>query len=384
MTTATRDMVSVAHELRERIDTYSAEGERLRHLPDELVRLLGERGFFDLMRPAVYGGLELDVPASFRAIEEVSVADGSAGWCVAIGSGLGPVRYLAPEIARQIFCPGVPLAGVLSPTGRFTPVEGGYRVTGRWGYASGSHHAEWIALGGFVMDGAAPRVTNGIPEYRSAYVRPSEVRILDTWHVAGLRATGSNDVVAEDIFVPAERSAAPMTDTPILNGVVFAIPQFTFFSINLVPVALGIARRAIEEITSLAQGKVPLTSATTLREKPLAQYELARAEGLARAASALLYNTLDELVATVERGDEVSMPLRGRVRLAGTFATESAAQAVEICYRLGGGTSNYETSALQRCMRDMHAITQHFVMAASNYEIVGRIMMGLPPGTPAI
>ena len=148
--------------------------------------------------------------------------------------------------------------------------------------------------------------------------------------------------------------------------------------------ALGVARRAIEEITLLAQGKVPMASATTLREKPMAQYELGRAEGLLRAGSALLYNTIDELLATVERGDEVSMPLRGRVRLAGTFATESAAQAVEICYRLGGGTSNYETSALQRCMRDMHAITQHFIIASSNYEIVGRIMMGLEPGTPAI
>ena len=384
MTTATQDMVSAARELRADIDSSSTEGERLGHLPDGLVRLLGERGFFDLSRPAEYGGLELDLAASFRAVEEVSVADGSAGWCVAIGSGIGPVRYLAPESAREIYRPGVPLAGVGSPAGRFKPVEGGYRVTGRWSYASGSHHAAWIALGGLVMDGGAPRMTSGMPEYRVAYVRTSEVQILDTWHVAGLRGTGSNDVVAADVFVAAERSAAPMTDTPVLTGTVFAIPQFTLFSISLVPVALGVARRAVEEITLLAQGKVPMASATTLREKPMAQYELGRAEGLLRAGSALLYNTIDELVATVERGEEVSMPLRGRVRLAGTFATESAAQAVEICYRLGGGTSNYETSALQRCMRDMHAITQHFIIASSNYEIVGRIMMGLEPGTPAI
>src|SRR4051812_33074040 len=112
MTTATRDMVEVARELRQEIDAYSAEGERLRHLPDELVRLLGDRGFFDLMRPAVYGGLELDLGAAFQAVEEVAVADGSAGWCTAIGNGGGPVRYLAPDAAREIYRPGIPLAGV--------------------------------------------------------------------------------------------------------------------------------------------------------------------------------------------------------------------------------------------------------------------------------
>jgi alkylation response protein AidB-like acyl-CoA dehydrogenase len=384
MAIAVRDMVSVARGLRQEIDVSSAEGERLGHLPDALVRLLSERGFFDLSRPAEYGGMNLDLATAFRAVEEVSVADGSAGWCVLIGGGVGPVRYLAAEAAREIYQPGVPLAGVGSPTGRFTPVDGGYRVTGRWAYASGSHYAGWIALGGLVFDGGTPRMANGMPEYRVAYVPPSDVQILDTWHVAGLRATGSNDVVAEDVFVPAERTVAPMSDTPVLSGATFAIPQFTLFSITLVPVALGIARRAIEEIMALAQGKIPLGSSTPLRERPLAQYELGRAEGLMRAGSALLYNTVDELVATVERGEEVSMALRGRVRLAGTFATNAAAQAVEICYRLGGGTSNYETSALQRCMRDMHAITQHFIVASSNYEIVGRIMMGLEPGTPAI
>jgi alkylation response protein AidB-like acyl-CoA dehydrogenase len=384
MTIAATDMVDVARGLRQEIDSYSAESERLGHLPDGLVRLLSERGFFDLSRPAAYGGLELDLATSFRAVEEVSAADGSTGWCVVIGNGIGPVRCLTHEVAREIYRPGVPLAGVASPAGRFTPVEGGYRVTGRWAYASGSHYAGWIALGGLVFDGAQPRITGGRPEYRVAYVRTSDVQILDTWHVAGLRGTGSNDVVADGVFVPAERSAAPMSDAPVLTGAVFAIPQFTLFSITLVPVALGIARRAIEEITALAEGKVPLGSATTLRERPLAQYELGRAEGLLRGGSALLYNTVDELVATVECGEEVSMALRGRVRLAGTFATDSAAQAVEICYRLGGGTSNYETSALQRCMRDMHAITQHFIVASSNYEIVGRIMMGLEPGTPAI
>lgn len=384
MTTATLDMVSVARDLRAKIDGYSAEGERLGHLPDALVQILGDSGFFDMMRPAVYGGLEFGLATAFRAVEEVSVADGSTGWCIAIGSGTGPVRYLAPEAAREIYCPGVPLAGVGSPSGRFTPVDGGYRVTGRWGYASGSHHAGWIGLGGLVMVDGKPRITNGMPEYRFAYVRPSEVQILNTWQVAGLRGTGSNDIVADDVFVPAARTAAPITDPPVLTGALFAIPQFTLFSVTLVPVALGVARRAIEEITLLAQTKVPLTNTAPLREKPLAQYELGRAEGLLQAASALLYNTVDELVATVERGEEVSMALRGRVRLAGTFAPEAACQAVEICYRLGGGTSNYTTSALQRCMRDMHAITQHFIMAASNYEVVGRILMGLDPGTPAI
>jgi alkylation response protein AidB-like acyl-CoA dehydrogenase len=384
MAIATHDMTALARELRPRIESFSAEAERLGHLPDALVSLLGENGFFDLLRPTDYGGMELDLASAFRAAEELSVADGSAGWCAIIGNGGGPARQMSAESAREIYRPGVPLAGVLSPSGRLIPVDGGYRVSGRWGYASGCHHAAWIALGGIVMDGAAPRMTNGLPEFRVAYARPSDIQILDTWHVAGLRGTGSNDIVAQDVLVPAGRTVAPMSDPVVLTAPLFAIPTFTAFSVTLVPVALGIARRAIEEIVALAQGKVPMASATTLREKPLAQYELGRAEGLVQAASALLYNSVDELVTTVERGDDVSMPLKGRLRLAGTFATDACAQAVEICYRLGGGTSNYETSALQRCMRDMHAITQHFIVASSNYEIVGRILLGLKPGTLAI
>lgn len=384
MTTTTRDMTALARELRPQIESYSAEAERLGRLPEALVTLLGENGFFDLLRPLDYGGLQLDLSSAFRAAEEIAVADGSAGWCAIIGNGGGPARQMPAESAREIYRPGVPLAGVLSPSGRLIPVDGGYRVSGRWGYASGCHHAAWIALGGIVMDGAAPRMTNGLPEFRVAYARPSDVQIVDTWHVSGLRGTGSNDVVAEDIFIPAGRTVAPVSDPVVLSAPVFAIPTFTVFSVTLVPVSLGIARRAIEEIVALAQGKVPMASATTLRERPIAQYELARAQGLQQAASALLYNTVDELMATVERGEEVPLSLRGRVRLAGTFATDACAQAVEICYRLGGGTANYETSVLQRCMRDMHAFTQHFIVASSNYEVVGRILFGLDPGTPVI
>ena len=160
--------------------------------------------------------------------------------------------------------------------------------------------------------------------------------------------------------------------------------MFTLFGIALVPVALGAARRAIDELIALAQGKTPLLAPLKLREKPVAQHEIARAEAMLQAGRAYLYETVKELVATSEAGIEVDMNLRARVRLASTYATHNAADATEIAYRVGGGTSNFETSPLQRCLRDVHAVTQHFVVAATNYETVGRVLMGLDPGTPII
>lgn len=224
-----------------------------------------------------------------------------------------------------------------------------------------------------------------MPEVRIAVVPMGQMEIVpDSWQVSGLRGTGSNDVMAHDVFVPEERTAAiALAGAGSSNGE-YRIPMFTLFGLALVPVALGAARRAIDELLAMAQGKTPMLSAAKLRDKPIAQYEIARAEGSVQAGRAYLYETVEELMDRARRKDDIDMPLRARVKLACAHATESAAQAVEVAYRLGGGTSNFEHSPLQRCQRDVHAVTQHFVISAANYEAVGRVLMGLDPGTPII
>jgi alkylation response protein AidB-like acyl-CoA dehydrogenase len=385
MTTTThpQDMIDLAKTLRPQIESYSDEAQQLRHMPEGLATLFRDQRIFGMARPVNLGGSGADLVTTMRTVEEISIADASAGWCAAIGSGSIGTPGIADSAAREILKPGVAVCGVGSPNGRAIPVDGGYRITGRWAYASGCQNSEWMFTGNIVMDGDKPRVTaTGAPDLRLAVVRTSDIEVLDTWHVFGLRGTGSHDVAAHDLFVPEGYTAAiSLGATATEPG---AIPMFTLFGLALVPVALGAARRAIDELIAMAQGKAPAFAGSKLREKAVVQHEMARAEGMLQGGRSFLYDAVRELQERSARGEVVDMELRARVKLAVTHGTDAAAQAAEIAYRQGGGTSNYETSMLQRCLRDVNAVTQHFMVAPSNYETVGRVLMGLEPGTPLI
>lgn len=383
-TPATTDLVERARALRPQIESFADEAERLCRLPDGLVQIFRDEGIFNMSRPVNRGGMNLDLLTTLAVIEEISIADASAGWCAAIGSGSIGTLPLREDAAARVYRPGVCLAGVGSPSGRAQVAEGGYVLTGRWAYASGCTHSEWTFLGSVVIDGDKPRLgPNGGPDFRQVVVQMSDVEIIETWDVAGLRGTGSHDIAVADLFVPEEFTVAVTLGSSAPNAQ-FGIPMFTLFGIALVPVALGAARRAIDELIDMAQGKTPMLSPSKLRDKPVVQHEIARAEGMLQASRAYLYEIVQELVRAAESGDEISMALRGRVKLASTHAVQSAAEAAAIAYRLGGGASNYSRSPLQRCFRDVNAVTQHFVVAPSNYEVVGRVLMGLEPGTPVI
>ena len=150
-TTIERDMIGTARELRPEIESYSEEAERLRRMPDRLVKLFRDRGIFGMARPPQYAGMGLDLLTTMRVVEEISIADASAGWCAAIGSGSIGTLQLADDVVREIYQPGMAVAGVGAPSGRATPVDGGYRISGRWAYASGCQHSEWMFVGGLVF-----------------------------------------------------------------------------------------------------------------------------------------------------------------------------------------------------------------------------------------
>jgi alkylation response protein AidB-like acyl-CoA dehydrogenase len=378
-------MIARARELRTKIESYSEEADRICRMPDGLARIFKDEGIFNMSRPLNRGGMAMDLITTMRVVEEISIADASAGWCAAIGSGSIGTIALREDAAAEVYKPGTCQAGVGSPSGRARVADSGYILNGRWAYASGCTHSEWIFLGNVVMDGDKPRTTpSGAPDFRVAVVPMSSVEVLETWQVSGLRGTGSHDVVATDLFVPEEFTNPVALSAPSSNEGPSAIPMFTLFGIALVPVALGAARRAIDEVIDMAKGKTPMLSASKLGEKPVAQHEIARAEAMLQAARAYLYNTVQELQEVAASGQPVTMEMRGRVKLACVYATHNAADAAQIAYRVGGGAANYERSPLQRCLRDVNAVTQHFVVAASNYENAGRVLMGLDPGTPII
>src|SRR5262245_5305098 len=207
------------HALAPRIRAAADDIEASRRVPEALVQALADLGVFRLCVPRGLGGLEAHPSELADVIATIAAADGSTGWCAAIGATTGVVAaYLAEPVAREIYAdPRVVTGGVYAPRGTAVPASGGWRVSGRWPFASGSEHCRWLVGGCVVRDGGAPRA-------RLMLFPASEARILDTWHVAGLRGTGSHDMTVEDVFVPAERSVSIVDDRPRAQGPLYAFP----------------------------------------------------------------------------------------------------------------------------------------------------------------
>jgi alkylation response protein AidB-like acyl-CoA dehydrogenase len=365
-------IVEVARELGELIEAHADEAERERRLPMALVERLRVAGLLRMCVPKAYGGPECDPITILRAIEAVSTADGAAGWCTMIASTTSSLSmFLPPVTAKELFGdPACITGGVFAPNGTAQPVPGGWEVSGRWMWGSGTQHCQWIAGGAMATDDA------GDPAVHLFFFDAHDVTILDTWHTSGLRGTGSNDFTVDRAFVPADRVVRPMSAVPTVDCALSSFPNFTLLSIGVAAVALGIARHAIDEFTELAQSKTPQFAHRTLSESGSVQAELARAEATLRSARALLFFEVGEAWATAQAGDEVDVSTRARIRLAGVHAAQSAATCVDSVYTMAGGAAVYQTSVLQRCLRDVHVATQHIMVSPRMYETLGKMFLG--------
>jgi alkylation response protein AidB-like acyl-CoA dehydrogenase len=359
------------------------EIERDRRLPASLVGSMAEPGLFRLCVPRSLGGVEAAPATVVRAIEEVARVDGSAGWCLMIGATSALTSaWLREDVAGAIYGdPRVVTGGVLTPSGMAAAVDGGFRVSGRWAFGSGIEHCAWRIANCVVLRDGAPRLgAGGVPETRSVIVPAAETAVLDTWTVSGLRGTGSHDFTIADVFVPAERSFS-LLGPPFQRGALYRFPVFGLLAAGVAATATGMARGAIDALVELAVVKTPTGSRRALRERVYAQMQVAEAEALLRAARAHLLDTIDEVWQAARAGDEITVRHRALVRLAATQATTSAAKVVDMMYNLGGASSIYAASPLQRHFRDIHAATQHVMVSPSIYETAGRILLGLESDT---
>jgi alkylation response protein AidB-like acyl-CoA dehydrogenase len=385
-TASKSDIIATAKSLQATVRDYADEAERIRHIPRALVDVFHQHRMFDLCLPEKLGGLEVDIVTLAHVLEEIAVADGSAAWAVGIGCGTSIIAsYLPEKLARDIFRTGNVSGGAMAPNGRAIPVEGGYRVSGRWPFASGCTHCSWLVGGSLVFENDAPRMNAaGMTDWRTMVFPVDEVEIIDTWHVSGLRGTGSRDMAVKDVFVPEERAIGFFSQRPWAEGPLFRFPVLGFLALTISPIPLGLARRAIDELATLARTKVPMGSAAALKDRSIAQYEVAKAEAILRSARAWKYEVTEDIWDKCVRGDEVTVRDRAMLRAACAHAALESSRAIDMVYTLGGGTSIYETSVLQRCMRDAHAATQHVMLAPANYEPAGRIMFGLEPASPLL
>ncbi len=377
--------LDAARSLFPRVRALADETEQARRLPRALVDAFASAGLFRLCVPRTLGGEEADVATVIAAIEEVARADGSAGWCVMIGATTGLLSgYLPEDVAREVYGtdPEVVTGGVLAPRGRAIAADGGYRVTGRWPFASGCQHCAWL-VGGCIVEGerAPRRLPSGAPEPVTLIFPAADVEIIDTWRVAGLCGTGSHDMAVRDAFVPAARAVWLTTDRPRQSGTLYRFPLFGLLAVSIAGVALGIARAAVDELVELAAGKTPTGSQRRLAERAVIQTQVAQAEGAVRAGRALLFDAVTEAWSAALTRGELGSRDRALLRLAATHATTSAAQAVDLMYNAGGGSSIYATSRLQRCFRDVHTATQHIMVAPATHEVVGRLLLGLETDT---
>jgi alkylation response protein AidB-like acyl-CoA dehydrogenase len=380
-----RSPLDAAEALVPLVRAHADEGERERRLPEVVAAALARAGVFRLCVPRALGGIEAAPQVLIRVLETIATADGAAGWCAMIGATSGVVSaYLPDEAAAEMYGrdPLTISGGVFAPMGRAESVDGGYRATGRWPFASGCEHCNWLMGGCLLVDGIEPRrLPNGAPDARLLLFPAADVRIIDTWSVAGLQGTGSHDITVAELFVPAERVVSLMVDRPRHPGPLFVFPVFGLLAVGIAAVALGIARRAIDELTRLAVDKVPTGSRRRLGERALIQVDVAQAEATLRSARAFLDEIIEQTWGDAVQRGSISLEQRALLRLAATHATTSAAQVVDRMYHAGGGTAVYHASVLQRQFRDIHVATQHAMVGTPTYELAGRVLLGIDTDT---
>lgn len=351
------------------------EIEQARRMPRDLVDELRKTGMFALGVPRALGGTEAAPADLMRAIETVAAADGSAGWCAMIATGNNVAAgYMCESGAREVFAdPAAPRAGIAAPGGTAVRLDGGVRVSGRWSFASGITHCDWVWAGCMVMDNGRPH------EAVHVCIPVTDVTIHDTWHVSGLCGTGSNDFSAEGVFVPERRIFALLDAARHRAEPLYQMPALSLFVFQAVCVSLGIARAALDELAEMAGKKVPSLYTQVLADKPVAQVEIARAEAALGGARSFLYETAEDMWQTVRAGREVTARQIALGRAAAIQAAETAAAVTRTANTLGGGSSIYSSSALQRHARDAEAVTHHFTVAPHVWEEAGRVLLGRKP-----
>jgi alkylation response protein AidB-like acyl-CoA dehydrogenase len=379
--------LEVARGLAPSIRKRAAEIEAARKLPADLVMDIASARLFRVALPEAEGGLGADIVTTLQVIEEVARADGSTGWCLAMGiNTLRQSAQFAPDVRRQIFFsdPVGISAGSANPRGRAVAVPGGYRVTGHWFFASGCMHSSALHGACKVFDGDSPRLRpNGDQEVRIAYFYPKSIaRIIDTWDVSGLRGTGSHDIEVADLFVPEERTFSALDLRARVTGPMNRMHGFDLAGCGFCCVGLGVARAAIDEFVELAQVKVPRSSSELLRDRAIVQAKIGEAEAVLRSGRALLFDVVEDMWETVLAARPITERQRADLRLAMTHAAQSAGTATHMVCAAAGTTSIFTKSPLERYARDAEVVTRHNQLQFVNYEAVGRTVLGLESNSP--
>ncbi len=363
-----------------RADAPIIEAER--RLPPALARKLMEAGVFRMGVPRAYGGPEIDPMGQVRVVEELSRIEGSVGWLSMISSaGSFLAAFLEPDAARRIFGPVESvLAGQIRPPQRADVVAGGYRVSGTFHFASGSSHASVMVCGCVIYENGELRRHGHNPEFRALLVPRDKVAIVDVWDTTGMRGTGSNDFVVDNVFVPFTDSTT-MLERSHTPGPLYSFPPL--FLVSHAGVPLGIARSALDFVIELSLRKPSsMPGGKLIRDDPVMQEIIASCEAQFGAARAYVYATLEDLWATLCDGGRPSPHQRAQYRMMITYAHDAAKRIVATLYDAAATSSIFRSSRLDRDLRDIMTACQHRVVHLKMYRPAGRLLLGLDSEEP--
>jgi alkylation response protein AidB-like acyl-CoA dehydrogenase len=359
----------------------AGEIEQGRCLPADLYHELKAAGVWRMLTPRSHGGDEVGLTTSMEVLETLSVADGATGWTSMIGAETPQMTSLLPREtydAMYAESPDVTAGGSFAPVGKAVPVEGGYRVSGRWPFASGCERWDWLFGNCMVIeDGEPRRGPDGEPVSRAMLFEPEQGEIHDTWHVLGLRGTGSHHIAVTELFVPEAHSFDIFFGQPCVTGVArYPIIDFHF---HITSVALGIARAALDEALASAKRKQRMSMRTSLAKTPLMQHRLGYAAVTLRAARTLLFAEAERAAESMASGDEDFLTLAVRVWANNAWVAQRCVEVVDACYTVNGTSGVYDDgSPLQRYLRDIHTISQHASLNENSITRAGAALLGEP------
>ncbi len=377
------DLVARARALAIELAPRGPEIEAAGRVPRDISAAMGKAGFYRMFVSARCGGLEVSPRVASEVYEALAQGDAACGWVafIAATTGLALGRLTEEAVGEIMARPDSLATGVFAANGLATRVDGGYRVTGRWDWGSGSPNADWIGGGCAIVEDGKPLTNSaGLPRNHMLFFPADQVTLLDTWQVSGLAGTGSTAFEVRDVFVP-ERHAAGVLVTAPPDRPLYRFPPFAPLAQGVGAVALGIARAALDEGTRVAGEKRRGGASATLAERSHTQIEIARAEARLRAARALFYQTIDAAWDAAQAPGPVAVVHSRDMRLAVSHAVAESTVVVDAMYTLVGGTSVYATSPLQRQFRDIHVATQHFMVSPNILETAGRLFLNLPTNT---
>jgi indole-3-acetate monooxygenase len=388
---AAKDLFQTVSDIGPILSQYVEVEESERRLSRQVMNLLKEAGLLRLFLPKSLGGLETDPLTTAKLVEEISSYNTAAGWAMMVANTAAFWNSrLSDKGIEEIYAngPDTIMAGAFHPPMSATRTDGGFVINGKSPLTSNAHEADWFFVTAFVIENGQLKMNNGMPEVIGAIMKAKEIKIVDTWYTIGMKATDSNDICAEDVFVPLHRSFPLMPE--FLRNSHFDGPLYRFPAIGasiaslITPVALAVARNSIKELKSLAEKKVPFASMVSIREKGSIQRKLGIAESLVQSSRAFLHQEISHCWNKTITGEKISLEERGSLLLAVTHTNQSCLQATELMYSAAGTSGIYTKNKLSHYFTDAQVIRHHGFSNESRYETAGQIYFGLQPDLAVI